>query len=174
MATHSSIRAWRIPCTEEPGGLQSLGLQRVRHEAIQHTCKYVNQIPRKYVLVRVCAHSVVPDSLQAHGLQPVRLLCPWNSPGTNTGVGSHSRLQGTFPTQGSNLKLCGGTEHSMSIKVCTLPNPRYPLVVLQSLDDPPKQPTNQQQISGECLTFCIHLQVKQVSSCSTTLQLSVE
>jgi len=31
MATHSSILAWRIPWTEEPGGLQSLGLQRVRH-----------------------------------------------------------------------------------------------------------------------------------------------
>jgi len=31
MATHSSILAWRIPCTEEPGGLQSTGTQRVRH-----------------------------------------------------------------------------------------------------------------------------------------------
>ena len=29
MATHSSILAWRIPETEEPGGLQSMGLQRV-------------------------------------------------------------------------------------------------------------------------------------------------
>ena len=31
-ATHSSILAWRIPWTEEPGGLQSLGSQRVRHD----------------------------------------------------------------------------------------------------------------------------------------------
>ena len=31
MATHSSILAWRIPWTEEPGGLLSMGLQRVRH-----------------------------------------------------------------------------------------------------------------------------------------------
>jgi len=31
MATHSSI-AWRIPWTEEPGGLQSMGLQRVGHD----------------------------------------------------------------------------------------------------------------------------------------------
>ena len=30
MATHSSILAWRIPLTEEPGGLQSMGSQRVR------------------------------------------------------------------------------------------------------------------------------------------------
>ena len=32
MATHSSILAWRIPWAEESGGLQSIGLQRVRHE----------------------------------------------------------------------------------------------------------------------------------------------
>ena len=32
MATHSSILAWRIPRTEEPGGLQSRGSQRVRHD----------------------------------------------------------------------------------------------------------------------------------------------
>ena len=32
MATHSSILAWEIPWTEEPGGLQSMGSQRVRHD----------------------------------------------------------------------------------------------------------------------------------------------
>ena len=32
MATHSNILAWEIPWTEEPGGLQLLGLQRVEHE----------------------------------------------------------------------------------------------------------------------------------------------
>ena len=32
MATHSSILTWRIPWTEEPGGLQSMGSQRVRHD----------------------------------------------------------------------------------------------------------------------------------------------
>ena len=31
MATHPSILAWRIPWTEEPGGLQTMGWQRVRH-----------------------------------------------------------------------------------------------------------------------------------------------
>ena len=37
MATHSSILAWRIPWTEEPGGLQSIGVQRVRHDwATEH------------------------------------------------------------------------------------------------------------------------------------------
>jgi len=32
MATHSSILTWRIPRTEEPGGLQSMGSQRVQHD----------------------------------------------------------------------------------------------------------------------------------------------
>ena len=32
IATHSSILAWRIPWTEEPGGLQSMGSQRVRYD----------------------------------------------------------------------------------------------------------------------------------------------
>ena len=32
MATHSSILAWKIPWTEEPGGLQPIGSQRVRHD----------------------------------------------------------------------------------------------------------------------------------------------
>ena len=32
MATHSSISAWKIPWTEEPGGLQSMGPQRVGHD----------------------------------------------------------------------------------------------------------------------------------------------
>ena len=32
MTTHSSVLAWRIPWTEEPGGLQSMGSPRVRHD----------------------------------------------------------------------------------------------------------------------------------------------
>ena len=43
MATHSSTLAWRIPWTEEPGRLQSMGLQRVRHDwvtnSLFHLCK---------------------------------------------------------------------------------------------------------------------------------------
>ena len=32
VATHSSILAWRIPCTDKPGGLQSVGSQRIKHD----------------------------------------------------------------------------------------------------------------------------------------------
>ena len=44
------------------------------------------------------------DSLPPHGLQPARLLCPWNTAGKNTRVGCHALLQ-IFLTQGSNLGL---------------------------------------------------------------------
>ena len=44
-------------------------------------------------------------TLWPHGPQPNRLLCPWDSPGKNTGVGCHALLQGIFPTQGSNPGL---------------------------------------------------------------------
>ena len=40
MATHSSIPAWRIPWTEEPGGLQYIGLQRVRHDWSNLACMH--------------------------------------------------------------------------------------------------------------------------------------
>ena len=49
--------------------------------------------------------SVVSSCLWPHGLYPTRLLRPWDSPGKNTGVGSHSLLQGIFPTQGLNAGL---------------------------------------------------------------------
>ena len=43
--------------------------------------------------------SVVSDSWRPHGLQPKRLLCPWDFPGENTGVDCHFLLQEIFPTK---------------------------------------------------------------------------
>ena len=63
MATNSSILAWRIPWTEEPGGLQSIGLQRVGHNwrdlpltvysiviIVNNTALYILQIARRLIL----------------------------------------------------------------------------------------------------------------------------
>ena len=58
-----------------------------------------------YICVCVCC-SVMSNSLRPHGQQPARLLCPWNSPGKNTGVGCHFLLQRIFQTEGSNLMHC--------------------------------------------------------------------
>ena len=92
IASHSSILTWRTLWKMEPHGLKSAGSQRVRHnwsDLAQHRS----------------ACSVMSDSLRPHGLQPFRLLCPWDFPGKNTGVGCHFLLQGSFLTQGSNLCL---------------------------------------------------------------------
>jgi len=56
----------------------------------------------------------VSDSFQPHGLQPARLLCPWDSPGENTRVGCHALLQRIFPTQGAS----SGLLHCRQILYC--------------------------------------------------------
>ena len=58
-----------------------------------------------------------PNSLRPHGLQPTRLLSPWNFPGKSTGVGCHFLLQGIFPTQGLNpgLPRCRQTLYRLSL-----------------------------------------------------------
>ena len=66
------------------------GKARLRHCARVHACSVT---------------SVVSNSLRPHGLRPARLLCPWDSPGKNTGVGCHFLLRGIFPTQGLTLLL---------------------------------------------------------------------
>ena len=151
MATHSSTLAWKIPCTEESGKLQSMGSQsqtrlsdfnvsvshlymttgktialtmrtfvgKVMSLLLNMLCRFVIvflprskrlliswlQLPSTVVLVWKWSHSVVSNSLQSHGLWPTRLLCPWDYPGKNAGVGCYFLLQGIFPTQGLNLGL---------------------------------------------------------------------
>ena len=60
---------------------------------------------RVYYNCYVLSPSVRSNSLWLHGMQPARLLWAWNFLGKNSGVGCLFLLQGTFPTQGSNLRL---------------------------------------------------------------------
>ena len=58
--------------------------------------------------IKLCAcsvTSVVSNTLQPHGPQPTRLLCPWDFPSKNTGLGFHALLQEICLTQGSNPRL---------------------------------------------------------------------
>ena len=69
--------------------------------------------------------SVVSDSLWPYGLQPARLLCPWDSPGKNTGVGCHALFQRIFLTQRLNLHLLcllhwQGGSLPLALPECTL------------------------------------------------------
>ena len=72
MTTHCSPLAWRVQWTEEPGGLQSMGLQRVRHSwATEHTHVLGKNLGG---VLKCCRTSVVVYSLS------LVLLCltPWN------------------------------------------------------------------------------------------------
>ena len=134
MATHSNTLAWKILWTEEPGRLQSLGLQRVGHDWVTSLSLSHDSLSESE------GRSVLSDSLWPHGL-----YSPWKSPGQeywsgypfpspgnlpnpeveprspplladslpaepqgkpkNTGVSSVSLLQWIFPTQESNQGL---------------------------------------------------------------------
>ena len=64
----------------------------------------------------------MPNSSRPHGLQPTRLLHPWDFPDKSTGVGCHFLLQRIFPTQGSNpgLPQCRQTLYRHKGSVCVL------------------------------------------------------
>ena len=68
-----------------------------------HFCRSTKSpaFPGDCVCVIHVSHSVVFNSLRPQGLYPSGLLCPWNSPGKNTGVNCHSLLQGILLTQES-------------------------------------------------------------------------
>ena len=51
IATHSSILAWGIPWTEEPGGLQFTGSQRVRHDWVTNTVTFYFKLRYNIVLI---------------------------------------------------------------------------------------------------------------------------
>ena len=69
MATHSTILIWRILWTEEPGGLQSIGLHRIGHEVTQHakTAKSNPQPQNSHPLLWVkYIHKYKSDELLEH------------------------------------------------------------------------------------------------------------
>ena len=60
MATHCSILAWEIPWPEEPGGLQSMGLQRVGHDlATEHTHNLILQATDAIQNIMIQIHIVL-------------------------------------------------------------------------------------------------------------------
>ena len=64
MATYFSILVWRIPWIEQPGGLQSMGLQRIRHDLTTITN------PQVVVLAEILEHKPVPCS-RMNKVQPL-------------------------------------------------------------------------------------------------------
>ena len=88
LATRSSILAWEIPWAEKPGGLQSMGLQRVRHNR---------------VYAHACTHTHT-DTLQQCGVRGSR--APWQL--------RHQELGSVPPTLESRPMTCSEVEHGRS------------------------------------------------------------
>ena len=112
---HLLISWLQSPCTViwEPKKIKSVTVFIVSPYVCDETmANYSMSQQSQYWACESC--SVVSDSLQ-----PYELYIPWNSPGQNTGVSSHSLLEGIFPTQGSNLGLL----HCRQI-LCHLSYPR--------------------------------------------------
>ena len=74
----------------------------------------------------------VSDSVRLLGLRSARLLCPWDSPGKDTGVGCHFLLLGIFQTQGSNPRLLQRQAGSLPLRPAGKPQERPPCA-LESL-----------------------------------------
>ena len=71
----------------------------------------------------VNCHQIVSNSLQPHGLWSTRLLCPWDVPSKNTGVGCHLLLRGIFLTQELNSCLLHWQEDSLLLSHQGSPRP---------------------------------------------------
>ena len=70
MATHSSILAWRTPRAEEPGGLWSMGSQRVRHDWSDWAHRYAQGIPDGSVVRNLPANAAGPGVIPGLGRAP--------------------------------------------------------------------------------------------------------
>ena len=104
MATHSSILDWRIPWTEEPGGLPSMGSQRVRHDWVINTFTSLQRLkcPRRVKPVvnaqwMLCQqkrdwsdHASLLNGLQEARQASSAFWCPWTLPWENPVLGSPS------------------------------------------------------------------------------------
>ena len=98
----------RLTASKEPGcGCQTwTAIGNPRFHQGKHCFDAQETHPLVFIIMVVVVSILrLCPTLWPHGLWPARLLCPWDFPGKNTGVGCYFLLQGTFPTQGSNLSL---------------------------------------------------------------------
>ena len=108
-------------CQDPPQVPKSMDAQgpprpRTLHPQI-HQPRIINGVPDAVVCCVVTRSSL---TLVAPWTTPARLLCPWDFPGKNTGVGCHFWLQGIFPIQGRNMSLLLGRQilyHSATLEI---------------------------------------------------------
>ena len=108
-------------------------------------CSFLFSLLAPIILACVLSYFSCGQLFRPYGSQPIRLLCPWNSPGKNSGVGCHALLQRIFPTQGSNAGLL----HRRQILYCLshLGSPRILEWVVDPFSMGTPQPRNRTGVS---------------------------
>ena len=114
MATHSSILAWRIPGTEEPGGLQSTGSQRIEHDWATNTFTFPRDDCGCYQVVALEVEGKVEFWIYFEG-RAKRIS--WQNECRAYGVKHDSRCLGELP---SSLMGKVFSQHLSSISVCSV------------------------------------------------------
>ena len=104
LSCFSRVRLCATPWTAAHQAPPSLGFSRQKHWSGLPFPSPIHE-SEKWKWSR----SVVPDSQRPHGLQPTRLLRPWDFPGKSTGVGCHCLLQNFFKK--SNLAYISKTKN---------------------------------------------------------------
>ena len=113
LSCFSRVRLCATPSTAAHQTPPSLGFSRQEHRSGLSFPSPMHESEKSK-----WSHSVVSDSSRPHGLQPTRLLRPWDFPGKSTGVGCHC-LQGQFNTNRpalSSIQIC---LHSTNISTFT-------------------------------------------------------
>ena len=105
MATHSSVLAWRIPWTEEPGGLQYMGSQRVGHDWVTTLHFIVIKIALFVVFYCSLVAQWFLTLLWPHGPLLARLVCPWDFSGQEPWSGLPFPHPEDLPDPGTEQKF---------------------------------------------------------------------
>ena len=117
MATHSSVLAWRIPGTGEPGGLPSMGSHRVGHDWSNLAAAAAATWGLAYKILYQFSRSVMSNSLWPHGLQHTRPPCPSSTPEVSSNSSPFS--QWCHPTISSSVILKVSFNFMAAVTICS-------------------------------------------------------
>ena len=133
---HGSHTEWLVPlfftflyCMNFSHGILSNKLFNtfLKNRSYQHQYKKLRGQTIVYLALPRVVESLSHVWLWPHGLWPTRHLCPWDSPGKNTGVGCHFLLQGIFLTQELNPHFCISRQILYHWATCAAPT--FPLLL---------------------------------------------
>ena len=123
IATHSSILAWKIPWTEEPGGLQSTGLQRVTHDWA-HTHTSLFECFLMFLILLFCYNTMFSAISSVQSLSHVRLFATW----TTACQASLSITNSWSPPKPMSMKSVMPSNHLILCRPLLLPPSIFPSI----------------------------------------------